>query len=100
MGQFLTYRLRLRVHRQEGLWIPARQRTVPKIAGFGQAYFCGFLLTRNTEAATAAMMTAATPTQTVIGRFANPDVDELEPTVTWTAVEWEREPLVAVTLIE
>jgi len=47
------------------------------------------------------MMTTATPAHTVNGRPSAPDGDELEePTVTWIVVEWDRDPLVAVTLIE
>jgi hypothetical protein len=49
---------------------------------------------------TAAMITTATPIHTVTGRFSAPDPGELEPTVTWTVVEWDRDPLVAVTLTE
>jgi len=47
------------------------------------------------------MMTTATPANTVNGRFNAPDGDELdEPTVIWTVAEWDRDPLVAVTLTE
>jgi len=58
-----------------------------------------FLLARRTVTATTAMMTTATPTHTVNGMFSTPIGDELEePTVTWTVVERDRDPLVAVTL--
>jgi len=47
------------------------------------------------------MMTTATPTNTLNGRFNAPDGDELdERTVTWTVAERDRDPLVAVTLTE
>ena len=60
-----------------------------------------FLFTRKTVTATTPMMTTATPAHTVNGRPSAPDGDELEePTVTWIVVEWDRDPLVAVTLIE
>ena len=60
-----------------------------------------FLLVRRTVTATTAMMTTATPANTVNGRFNAPDGDELdEPTVIWTVAEWDRDPLVAVTLTE
>lgn len=56
---------------------------------------------RKTVAVTAAMMTTATLTHTVNGRFSGPDPDELEEvTVTWTVVECDRDPLMAVTLTE
>ncbi len=49
--------------------------------------------------ATTAIMTTATPTHTVNGMFSTPIGDELEePTVTWTVVECDKDPLVAVTL--
>jgi len=58
------------------------------------------LLVRRTVTATTAMMATATPTN-VNGRFNAPEGDELdEPTVTWTVAEWDRDPLVAVTLTE
>jgi len=47
------------------------------------------------------MMTTATPTNRVNGRFNAPEGDESdEPTVTWTVAERDRDPLVAVTLTE
>ena len=60
-----------------------------------------FLLRTKTVTATAAITTTAAPTNTVSGRFADPEGDELEdPTVTFTVVEWNRDPLFAVTLTE
>jgi len=60
-----------------------------------------FLLRTKTVTATAAIATTAVPTNTVNGRFADPEGDELEdPTLTWTAIEWGRVPLLAVTETE